>query len=439
MMMAMVTMLVLSILAAEMVYQNQVYSSVVFRQRDQLRAELLARSALRMGLLQLKAAEKAKGQAKNMGLGAAADSLTDQIWQTPLVLPPPPLPDLGPSETAALEAFTKSLGLNGTLSVSISGEADRLNLNQLVWISAEQAQASAGAQGGVAAPTTPPAPGAPPAAPAVPLDPTQKREILAKTRKSFTEILDQLLEKKRLEDDAFRERYATTQAGPLIANLVAWMDPDTREDGDNREKNDYYRQLDPPYGIKNAPLTSESELYMVKGFDDTLTKLVTDSFSTQVTQGININKISSLFLQALIPELSKDNADTVIKRREDVALGGPYKSEEDFWTYLQSIGEFGEAKKRLAEQGIKLVSKETSYRVVVSTSSGSAQKTWVAAVGPEIPKVDTEVTPVTTPQAPAPPADISAPADEAAKTADATKPAKNDDSNSLRIIYLRAE
>jgi hypothetical protein len=50
MMMTLVTMLILSILAAELVYQNQVYTSIVFRQRDDLRAKLLVKSALRLAL-----------------------------------------------------------------------------------------------------------------------------------------------------------------------------------------------------------------------------------------------------------------------------------------------------------------------------------------------------------------------------------------------------
>jgi hypothetical protein len=131
MLMALMTMVVLAILAGELIYQSGVYSSVVFRQRDQLRATLLARSGLRLALLQLHAAKKAKGKVKEMGLGDNV-SAVDKIWQTPLVLPPPPIPGLSGIDTATRNAFSNSLGMkprmpigNGTILEPGCGHSTR--------------------------------------------------------------------------------------------------------------------------------------------------------------------------------------------------------------------------------------------------------------------------------------------------------------------------
>lgn len=428
MMMAIATMVVLSILAAELVYQTSVYSGIVFRQRDQLQARLLARSALRMGLLQLKAAEKAKTAAKNLGGG---EGLTDRIWQTPLILPPPEPKGLSRTDQQALEGFRKSLGLNGTISVSISAESDRLSLNNLVWLTKAQEDAARGGGGGgdkvdpcIDGVTGERIPGCvtPPEPPKPPIDPEKKKEALAKIKKNYVEILDQLLEQKRKSDDDFREKFATVNAETLIGNLIAWMDPETKTDGDNRDKEDYYTRLETPYAIKNSPLNSESELYMVKGFSDPIVKLVTEHFSIQSSSSVNPNKATLSLLQALIPELNNEDLTKIETKRNET----PFGKADDFWAYLETLGKFEDAKKRLTEQGIKFLEGETAYRIIVSAESGQANKTWMALVGEAPPAVDSP--PVAPPVNP-PPGGAAPP----------TKPEGNTDSKPLNIIYLKAD
>ena len=125
MMMAMITMLLMTILAAELVYETTVYNNIVFRQVDQLRARMLARSGMRLVLLQVRAAKKAGTKAKGI-LGDSAGSLVDQLWQTPLILPPPAVPGVAGMEAEGLTKFGTELSLGGVISVNISGENSRL-------------------------------------------------------------------------------------------------------------------------------------------------------------------------------------------------------------------------------------------------------------------------------------------------------------------------
>lgn len=424
MMMALVTFLVLSILIGELAYETGVYNGVVWRQADQLRARLLARSGLRLALLQVRAAEKAKEKAKALGLGDSA-TITDMIWKTPLILPPPAPAGLGEVETQALNAFSKSLGLDGVVSVTIAGENNRISLNQLVWAK------NAPKEGGTLAPGS--------------AQPTQtaeqKKELLDKSRQSLATIINQLLETKRQSDEAFRDRHGTTTGELLVGNLAAWMDPATTVDGENREKLDYYSRLEPtPYSIKNAPMATETELFMVKGFDDSLARLIADNFTIQSTGGLNVNEATADLLRAIIPELGDLDVERILKRRTDETQGGAFKSADDFWAFLQTLGNFDDAKKRITELGISLLDKETSYRVVITAQSGNANKTWVALIGAKPPKVDPETPAVPGAAQPvAPEGDISAPIEDIAKDAEEKKKTAKNDSNSLNIIYLKAD
>jgi type II secretory pathway component PulK len=409
MMMAMVTFLVLSVLVGELVYETGVYNSVVWRQVDQYRAKLLARSALRLALLQLKAAEKARVKAKSLGLGEST-SLTDQIWQTPLVLPPPAPPGFSQADTQSLDEFGKKLGLDGSLSISITGENGRMNLNQLVWLKDKTTE------GGAAPPTE---------------SEEERAKRLEGSRKGFVEFVDELLEQKRRSDDAFRDRYGSVRGEVLVKNILAWIDPSTQVDGDNQNKLEYYTRVEPyPYAIHNAPMASESELYMIKGFDDTLANLFADTFTTQTTGGINVNEASNNMLRALIPELGELELERIQKRKEDDTLGGKFKDAADFWNFLATLGNFEEAKTRLDGNGITILGPETSYRVVLTAKSGQATKTWTAKIGPLPPKSGE----IKTPGFPAQPTQP-----QPAQPQNPGTQAQNSDSNSLNIIYLKAD
>ncbi len=443
MLMALVTMLLLSILAGELVYQSGVFSSLAFRQRDQLRATLLARSGLRLGILQIKAAKLAKAKVKSMGLGENA-SIVDKIWQTPLILPPPAMPG---TTDSGMAGFRKSLGFEGTVAVTIMGESTRISINQLIWPfagakpeGAEGTAAAGNATGGVVMdPNNPlgtPATGAAPG-----LTKEQKETQMKKQREDFTEIFNSLLEKKRQNDDAFREKYPNLSGEQLVGNLAAWMSPDVKLDGDNRDKNDYYQRVEPfPYAIKEAPIASESEYHMIKLFDETITKLVSDNFTVQTTNSLDVNKASLLLIHSLIPELSPDALLQLDKRRKDEAQGGPFKDAKEFFAYLNTIGRYEDTEKKLKDKNIKVLDAETAYRVVVTAQSGASTKTWVADIGPLPPNLDPpnpqganpQAQPQPQPQAPA------QPPPGAAGTA-AAPGSETGDIDSLNIVYLKAD
>jgi hypothetical protein len=279
--------------------------------------------------------------------------------------------------------------------------------------------------------------------PAGPVDPEQLKEARDKIRKTYADILDQIFEKKRQDDESFRNKYSTLKADTLLLNLTAFMDPQTKVDSDNREKNEYYQTANPtPYSLKDAPLVSESELHMVKGFDDEIAGIVADHFTVHSTSSLNVNRASGSMLQALIPELTNDDLDRLLKRRDDTAAGGNFKNEQEFWDFLQTLGDFGEAKKRLADNGIKILGAETSYRIIVTADSGIVHKSWVAYAGTMPPLTGTDKQEaqqqlqqagLTNPQA------TNTATSTSTGTSTGTSTNANNSGDSLRIIYLKAD
>lgn len=443
MLMALITMLILSILAGELVYQSGVYSSVVFRQRDLLRAQLLARSGLRLALLQLKASKKAKAMAKNMGLGDNTD-IVDRIWQTPMILPPPDVPGLSGADSGALAEFRKSLSLDGSVTINIAGSNDRMSINQLVWMDAggklkgAAGTAAAGsATGGDVIPGTS-TPGATTGSGA--MTDEQKKERMKQIRTSFTEIFDELLNKKRNDDTKFRDKYPNLQGATLVGNLAAWMDPDTKEDGENRQKEEYYSSLSEPYSLKNAPVTTENEYPMIKGLDDEIAKLIADNFTVQATSSLNVNKASLQLIGSMIPELRGEDLERIGKRRSDPTMGGQFKTADDFWKYLTELSVPEEARKNFEKKGIAILDAETSYRAVITAESGLASRTWMADIGglpPQDPKATSTATAVsgqvTTPQT------GEAAAQGTSTSTNTSTSANSADADALNVLYLRAD
>jgi type II secretory pathway component PulK len=445
MLMALITMFMLAIIAGELVYQSGVYTNVVFRERDELRAQLLARSGMRLALLQLRGTQKAKVKAKAMGLG---DNLTivDQIWQTPLILPPPDLPGLSTSDTAELKKFRDSLGLEGTISVSIQGENGRMSINQLVWPLGGEV-GSGGVQGVKGGTQVDNATGLqvqnPNQQTAVkqgPQSAEQIKEAQKKVHDSFVELFNNMLEKKRQDDDDFRNKYPNITGEMITGNIQAWEDPNTQNDGDGRDKNDFYSRAEPsPYMPKNAPIASTSEYHMIKGLDETIAKLVEDNFTVQATSSLDVNKASLLLIHSLIPDLTPDSLDRLGKRRTDDTQGGPFKDDKDFWAYLNTLGRYDDAKAALTKKGITILGSDTTYHAVVMGNSGVATKTWLADIG-ALPPPDPQATQTATQTAPAPQPQPQANAQNGSSTSTSTSTGTSDgDYDSLNIVYLKSE
>ncbi|MBN2269119.1 MAG: general secretion pathway protein GspK [Sedimentisphaerales bacterium] len=110
----------------------------------------------------------------------------------------------------------------------------------------------------------------------------------------------------------------------LIPAIIDWIDSDEETTSlafvahDNRgAESDYYRDLDPPYRCKNAPLDITEELLLIKGITPEVFERIRDYVTVKGDGKININNASQLVIESL-----SENMDTalarmiVIRRRE---------------------------------------------------------------------------------------------------------------------------
>ncbi len=108
-------------------------------------------------------------------------------------------------------------------------------------------------------------------------------------------------------------------ASGLADTLVDWLDSNEQPSGSSGAEDIFYIALDKPYRAANQPMAHISELYLVKGYDQTVINtlkphvfVVPDS-----SVPININTSTAKVLQAVIPGLLDDQAETMLSQIEN--------------------------------------------------------------------------------------------------------------------------
>ncbi|MFO1432223.1 MAG: type II secretion system minor pseudopilin GspK [Candidatus Competibacteraceae bacterium] len=124
---------------------------------------------------------------------------------------------------------------------------------------------------------------------------------------------------------------------PAIADAIAdWIDPD-KDKRDNGAEDGDYEGLDPPYVAANQPLTSVTELRLIKGIDAAVyNKLAPYVCVLPPGTALNVNTASPVVLAAL---------------NEDLNIEQFKKSAEEAKEHYKDINEFIEATKLAGRTG----------------------------------------------------------------------------------------
>ncbi len=430
MMLSITTVTVIAILTAELIYEVAVYQKVVNNTVDNLRAKYLARGALQLGRLQVHAANKALQKIKQIGKNSPVKNTdVNQIYNIPLILPPPLPSSATLVARSALDNFNEELGLhNSQVSVKLVPDSSKLNLNRLIWLaerkkdkdSDKDEDEDSDDEDGEGEDDDD--------------DENSEKEEdsdketeedrgkrLQTVRATISETLQALMDKKFEDDEDFAQKYDSITADELVGNILAWIDKETFLDAEGAPKESFYSNHDPPYALKNAPLYSLSELHMVKGFDDELVEFVSQNFTAALTDGININRMSEALIQALFPSFNEDMTQQLSKHSREVG----FSKIEDFWKYMQDEFEFSEDdKKELEKRELALTTTETAFRVLIEAKSGDARRVWVAQLGAAPPEQRKLMSP-----------------DEARKESkdNQEKTTSKNDNNPPPIVYLRTD
>lgn len=127
-------------------------------------------------------------------------------------------------------------------------------------------------------------------------------------------VLERLLDRLGLDTD------------PVQA-LLDWLDPDQEPRFPGGAEDSYYRTLDPPYLAANRPLTSITELRLIRGFEPPSPTLLEPLLSALPERTpINVNTAPAELLAALDPRLDDTAVERLLAAREE----RPFSDGTDF-------------------------------------------------------------------------------------------------------------
>jgi general secretion pathway protein K len=115
---------------------------------------------------------------------------------------------------------------------------------------------------------------------------------------------------------------------PDLANIAAdWVDADQEPRFPAGAEDGFYLGQDPSYRSANRPMTSVSEMLLLKGMTyDDYEKLLPFITTLPVKTPININTASAQVLACLADDLPEKELEALVKKRADK----PYNKVEDF-------------------------------------------------------------------------------------------------------------
>ncbi|MBN20635.1 MAG: hypothetical protein CL678_05040 [Bdellovibrionaceae bacterium] len=383
--MVMSVLSILAVLISEITYQAQLNHKLSYDAVDQVKAHYLAKSGMKLSLLRLKVFQQIQGFLSGNQNGSLKKLIPQRalnmIWSFPLSFPlPTNLPGMTGLQKDAITDFNNNSGFEGAFSAYISSESSKFNLNSSLSRYAPEIKKekpkpnqnrTSTSTSGSSQPTNPNKPNNQKE------NNTQFNAELA--RKSLRDYITRLLNQKFLDDENFSARYRDFRVEDLVENILGWIDR-------SYESKSSERQDDPP--MKKAPFYHLSELHMIRPMDDDLYDFLKPHFTVAVTPGVNVNQINKEELMALVPQMTKEEADDFFDFRDKPDEDNLFKDEKGFFDYLSKnviafVGApdtFKEFQKELKESGIQIITDETQFKVEVQAQVNQATRTieaWV--------------------------------------------------------------
>jgi general secretion pathway protein K len=278
-------------IASEMTHETTIEYQIHSKAIQKLQAYHTARSGIELSLLRLHVYKTVKNLLESQ-LGDQA-SLLNMIWSYPLMWPP----KLGENQSLVkkemLEDQVEESTLKGEFITTITDEGSKLDINDLGSSS-------------------------------------EKVQELTKNR-----VLQMIQDHIRLDPD-FAKENQNVSIENLLIHIADWIDGNDQSPLGQSEKAFYPKgnQLLPP----NRGFRSLDELQLVATMTPSLFKFLKDKITVYGQKAINPNTASSEVLKSLDISLTEEVISEVIKRRDNPELGGPFKSADDFWSFVNSRG-----------------------------------------------------------------------------------------------------
>ncbi len=375
------SMATLAIFLGEITYTAQINQKLAYDRLDNVKATALAKSGFRLALLRIRAYselrktldEASKGAAGALVNSVAPKEMIEKIWNEPIIIPFSGDISMLPSTMRdAVEKFRKDSGMEGKLYISVLSQSSKFNLNSYLSPFAPPLPSPSG--------SPPPTPTATPVA----FNPEEARNML-------TEQITQTFQKKFDEDETFRDTYRNLKISDLAEDILAWNDLTY----------DSMRAQSSTLPYKRGPFYDVSELHFLPTVDDQIYNLLAPTYTAGVDSSINVNKIQQPALTALVPSMTTEEKKKFFEFRDKTGdsqaneenkeekkdEGGPFKTDEEFFTYLsKNVASFNsptkvqEFKDSLLKRGLTIVVDESQFLVHIEASVNQTKRTLEAIV-----------------------------------------------------------
>jgi len=384
------SMATLAIFVSEVTYTAQINQKLAYDRLDQVKAQALAKSGLRLSLLRIRAYSELKKTIGKISEGAGANAamvdsvvpknMIEKIWAEPITLPfSGDISSLPTEIKDALTRFRKDSSMEGKLYISIQAQSNKINLNSSLPAFASIAAPSpspSGKPSPTPAPTQPPADGSASASPTpVTYDPEQARQALGQQLKDT-------FQRKFEEDEKFRDEYRSFRIEDLQDEIAGWSDLSF----------DSAREQSSSIPFKKAPFYHVSELNYLPSMDDTLYALLSEQFMAGVASNINVNTVQESVLKAIVPQMTKDEVTKFFEFRDGAGESGAadnkFKNSDEFYKYLKEKVQYytgsetrvNDLKTLLTQRGIQIITEESNFLVHIEATVQQTKKTLEAMV-----------------------------------------------------------
>lgn len=329
-MLALFVTTLLMFIATEIMFETSVEYIVSTQSVNRVRAYWAARSGVEISLLRIHVYRQALSLA---GQALPNPAVLNAIWNVPFAWPPPVPQNSSASDTGDLRKLIAQSALS-QLKMSylstIESEGGKIDINDLGSPSRIMAE-------------------------------TAKRQLI------------ELLNNKMASDEVFMEQFRGTDFLRVIHNIADWIDADIESRNGGDEQSPYGERAIPGVVPANQPFKSIEELNWVAGMNDALFDAIAPAVTLYGSKGINVNLAPKEVFSAFGPAFTPERIDRIMQDRSDPRRA-PFKSEDEFLEYLQSIGISGNPFDQGELGAAPLVfDPETIFRIRSTGQSGQAR------------------------------------------------------------------
>jgi len=330
---AVFTVVIITYLVSEILYDTNVEYIVNSQAVNRLKAYYAAKSGLQISLLRIKIYNKVQKQVGGQ-LPEAQKKLLEMIWQFPLSWPPMIPEEASGVDKDMIKDKVKESAMDAVYVTSISDEGSKIDVNDL-------------------------------GSPSKGL-----REITKK-------LLMQIFENRMKNDDQWARTSEGIEFEKVINNMTDWVDGDSVGSSGSDERSPYGNiTSEKPYP-PNRSFRTVDEIRMVAGMTDDIFDMLKDRVTVYGTRAINPNHATGDVLKALDVSLNDEVITKILTRRNDPDKG-PFKDEKDFWGFVNAEG--GNVSEE-SQKAIPLVfTQVTGFRIRSTGEFGGANREIEAVV-----------------------------------------------------------